>query len=160
MEYEMRWKKRQMSGEQTNGLMARARYGILCTVDADGCPYGLPISYAYDAPTRRVFMHCSAAGGHNLDNVVARPKASFTVVEDAELLPEQFSTQYCSAIATGTVRIAEGLEKREGIEAILRKLAPDNIEAGMAYIDRAFDRLAVIVLDVDRMTGKRRPKSA
>lgn len=157
MQYKMRRAERELDRAQTLEVLEKCPFGVLSTVDEDGTPYGIPISYALDRASMRVYMHCAAAQGHNLANVGARPRACFTVMGGTKILPEQFSTAYSSVIATGNVRVAGEEEKRRGIELILRKLAPGFVPQGMAYIDEAFDRFEVLALDIEEVRGKRRP---
>ena len=147
-----------MDETDTRALLEAAKHGVLSTVDEDGMPYGVPISYAYDAQNNRVFMHCSAAEtGHNLSNIRQRPMACLTVVGPTQALPKQFSTRYSSVIARGRVRVASDPgERREGFEAILRHLAPENIEVGMRYIEKASPRAAVLVFEIEELAGKHR----
>lgn len=157
MEHRMRRADRAMGEDEALALLERADYGVLATVDEDGTPYGVPIGCAFDAGSGCVFMHCSSAGGHKLENVASRPRASLTVVSDTELLPKQFTTRYSSAIARGDVRVArDAKEKRRGLELLLAHHAPQNVDAGMRYIDAAFDRVEVLVLEVESLSGKHR----
>ena len=151
----MRRLDRQLTDEETVSLFQEAEYGVLSVIDENGRPYGVPMSFALCG--RAIYFHCSAAGGKKVTSIRHCPSASFTVVGHTRLLPQQFATLYMSGIADGTVAVVqdEG-EKRKGIEAILRKYAPDFMEKGLAYIDRAIDKIDVLKLDIEAMTGKGR----
>ena len=45
-------------------------------------------------------------------------------------------------------------EKKKGIKAIADKLSPDYPKEGMEYIESAFDKMVVLRMDIERMTGK------
>ena len=70
-------------------------------------------------------------------------------------MPEKFNTQYRSVIVFGTVQVVEDQkEKRKGITAILKKLSPDHLKAGEDYINSAFEKLHVLRLDIEKISGK------
>lgn len=151
----MRRSERQMDLPWTQALLARAEYGILATAGAEGQPYGVPISYAFDG-TDSIYIHC-APEGHKLDNLRANPQACFTVVGRTQLLPAQFSTIYESAIAFGVVSELEGDEKRRALRLIAAKYNPGQDAGNDAYIEANFARVAVLHFHINHLTGKQRP---
>ena len=155
----MRRADRKLSAEETEEILAKGEYGVLSTVCEDGTPYGIPISYAYSASGRAVYMHCSADGGQKSDNLRLNGKACLTVVLDTELMPEKFATKYWSAMVFGTVEIIEdNEEKREGIEAVLRKYSPTFEEKGLRYIENSIDKIHILKLRVETAEGKARKR--
>ncbi len=153
----MRRTDRKLSVGETEEILAEGEYGVLSTVCEDGTPYGIPISYAYNADDHVIYMHCSSDGGQKIDNLRFNGKACLTVVLDTEPMPEKFATKYWSAMVFGTVQIIEDKdEKREGIETILRKYAPMFEEKGLKYIENAIDRLHVLKFRVEMAAGKAR----
>lgn len=156
---EMRRKDRLLPYDETVEILRKGEYGVLATVCEDGMPYSIPISYAYDEDGNVIYMHCSNEGGQKIDNIRNSGKACLTVVLNTELMPDKFATKYWSANALGVVRIVDDAgEKRRGIEAILRKYAAAFEEKGMAYIDGAIDRIYVLALEVEQLSGKARKK--
>ena len=105
--YKMRRKDRQLEDADTIDVLKRNQYGILSTVDKDGMPYGVPLTYIYDGGN--IYFH-SAVEGHKLNNISFNKKVSFCVVGPTKILPEQFSTRYESAIAFGEVHELIGEE--------------------------------------------------
>ncbi len=155
MNEKMRRAEKQLTEEETLKLFQEAEYGVLSLLDENNRPYGLPLSFALCDGA--LYFHCSAAGGKKIASIEHCQNASFTVVDHTQLLPQQFSTLYMSAIAYGSVEILrDGAEKRKGIEAIVRKYSPDYLEQGLAYIDRAIDKIFVLRFEIQRMTGKGR----
>jgi nitroimidazol reductase NimA-like FMN-containing flavoprotein (pyridoxamine 5'-phosphate oxidase superfamily) len=153
MEFSMRRADRALGEDEALRLVAESSHAVLSTVDADGEPYGVPISFALEG--RSVYLHGAAAAGHRLANVGGSCRACLTVVSADEVVPAQFTTHYSSAIAFGMLRPArDDAEKREGLRALVRKYAPDHMEAGERYIDAAIDQTSVLVMEVDRVTGK------
>ena len=73
-----------------------------------------------------------------------------------QVVPEEYTSYYRSVIAFGTVRILEDDDEiRRAIEALSVKYAPEDSPAGRdRVIDRAWDRLCILELTVDHMSGK------
>lgn len=154
---EMRRKDRKLSEEETVQLLKECEYGVLSTMSEDGTPYGLPISFAYKDGV--IYMHGARAEGHKIVNIKDCARASFTVVDHTEVLPQSFATKYMSAIAFGNVSIVENeVEMRKGMEAILHKYSSDFLESGMKYIDKAIDKIYVLKFEIDELSGKGRKK--
>lgn len=154
---EMRRKDRQLSDAKARDILQNGRYGVLSTVDADGQPYGVPISYAYDEAAGVIYLHC-AREGHKLTNIRSNNRVSFCVVNDASVhtLPAIFSTEYQSTIVTGTIKELEGDPKSAGLFTIIEKYAPDYLEEGREYIKKLFPATILLCLTIDRITGKGR----
>lgn len=153
----MRRSDRQLTEQNAYDILEKCEYGILSTVSNTGTPYGIPISYAYKNGV--IYMHCAAAEGLKISNLRSNPNASFTVVGNTKLLPDKFGTLYKSVICFGKVRIIEdNEEKREGIEAILKKYSSDFIENGMKYIDSSIDRVFILKFMIAEISGKGRSK--
>lgn len=153
MNNKMRRADRQLTDEETIRLFRETEYGVLSIIDENNMPYGVPMSFALRE--KNIYFHCSAAGGKKISGIEHCRNASFTVVAHTQLLPQQFATLYMSAIAYGTIDIVQDeAERRKGIEAILCKYSPDHIENGMKYIDHAIDKVYVLKLEIEKITGK------
>ena len=152
---DMRRKDRQLSEEETREVLQQGEYGVLSTVCTDGTPYGVPLNFALE--DGRIYLHCANAEGQKIVNLQHCPDACFTIVSSTKLLPEKFSTLYRSAIVCGRVSTVEDdEEKRQGLEALLRKYSPEFIESGLKYIEAAFKAVRVLRLDVASISGKGR----
>jgi len=154
MQRELRRKDRALESAQTRELLESGEYGVLATCGAHGQPYGVPVNYAVmdDA----IYIH-SAVAGHKLENIRANPRVSFSVVGRTELLPEEFGTRYESVVATGHAQIVQDpVLRRAALRALVAKYAAEHVKAGEAYIDALFDKVSVIRVSLDRITGKAR----
>ena len=154
---EMRRKDRRLSHEESQGILERGEYGILATVDGEGQPYGLPLSYLWDQG--RIYMHC-AAEGQKLDNLRANPKASLTVVGPTEPVYDKgFSTYYESAIVCGPVSVVEEAdEKYRALYELARKYLPDHLDQADGNIQKFMKRTVVLRLDPELISGKAKKK--
>lgn len=151
---EMRRQDRAMVEEDAKTLLEAAQVGILSTVSKDNTPYGVPMNFVYT--NEGIYLHC-ALEGQRLDNIVNNDSICFTVVDSVELMPAAFATKYKSAIVFGKIIVVEDIEeKRKGLTAIVTKYSPDFYEAGLRYIDNAFEKIKVLKIEVSKMTGKAR----
>jgi len=152
MRREMRRKERQLTPEETEAILRAGKYGVLSTVCADGYPYGLPISYVYEAG--KLYFHHTNGDSTLKDNIVGETKACFTVVGATELLPAKFSTKYESVIAFG--KLKESSDKVGVLMRIVQGLCPEYVEQGKKYAEAAADRVSVYEFTIEQVTGKAR----
>ncbi|MEG0828994.1 MAG: pyridoxamine 5'-phosphate oxidase family protein [Anaerovoracaceae bacterium] len=149
---EMRRKDKALSLEETKALLERGEYGFLATISEDDTPYTMPISFVYN--DNAIYIHC-AQEGHRLENIQKNNNVCFNVVDSVKLMPAKFNTQYKSAIVFGKIKVVDDLaEKRDGIISIVKKYSPDYQAAGMDYIEKSFDALKILKIDISHMTGK------
>ena len=83
-------------------------------------------------------------------------KASFCVVDQDQIVPEEYTTYFRSVIAFGTVRILEDdNEKREAVRMLTVKYAPDDSEENREQaIEREWKPLCMLEMKIEHMTGK------
>jgi nitroimidazol reductase NimA-like FMN-containing flavoprotein (pyridoxamine 5'-phosphate oxidase superfamily) len=150
---EMRRKKQLLSSEETSAVLYGGISGVLALAGDDDYPYAVPISYVYDGC--KLFFHC-AKSGHKLDALQRCQKASFCVIAQNDIVPEEYTVYYRSVIVFGKIRVLEKEpEKREAMEKLAVKYAPHDHPAGRrAAIDREWASLCVLEMSIDHMTGK------
>ena len=152
--YEMRNLERQMGKEKSLVLLQNGLYGILSTVDNNGQPYGVPLNYVLIE--NYIYFH-SALEGHKLENIKFNNRVSFTVVDQAEIIPGKFSIAYESAIIFGIISmVQEVTEKDLALTKIVEKYSPGLIEEGRIYIENAINKCAVLKIEIQSMSGKHR----
>lgn len=176
MEREMRRKDREMGEEFALGIIDKAVYGNLTTVDEDKVPYTIPISPVRDG--KSVYMH-SAKEGRKIDNVKSSPFATMTFVGETKvpapiteedynkameegkgarfLLSKKFTTEFESAVAEGKISIVEDEdEKVKALRLLSEKYTPGN----MPYFDEAvkasFGVVEILRFDIENIKGKRK----
>ena len=113
----------------------------------------MPLSYHYEAGG--IIFHC-ARQGHKLDAIRRCPRASFCVIDQDHIVPEEYTTYFRSVIAFGTLRILEeDGEKRAAIEKLAVKYAPaDSRENRERAIDRDWAPLCMLEMTVEHLSGK------
>ena len=147
----MRRKAQQMSQAECEEILCAATSGTLAVLGDEGYPYAVPLSYVYTPG--KLFFHCAKAG-HKLDAIAGNDKASFCVIAQDQILPEKFTTAYKSVIVFGRTRILEGEEKLTAIRTLADKYSPNMEEAREEEIKGALDRMCLVELAVEHMTGK------
>lgn len=150
---EMRRKKQQLPQEICADILYQGASGVLALYGDGGYPYAVPISYVYDG--EKVYFHC-AKYGHKLDAIKREPKASFCVIDQDQIIPEEYTTYFRSVIVFGTMRIInDEAQKRSAIEKLAVKYAPeDRADRRRQAIDREWTPLCMLEMTVDHITGK------
>ena len=150
---EMRRKRQQLDDRASLGILERGSHGVLAVLGDGGYPYAVPLSYAFGGG--KLYFH-SALAGHKIDAIRACGKASFCVVERDDVVPEEFTTRYASAIAFGRVRELSGAaEKRAAIRLLCAKYCPGVPEAAAAAaIERDWAGLNILEFTIESLTGK------
>jgi uncharacterized protein len=153
MERKIRRTDRVLSESEAKGILEKGEFGILSTASLDGQPYGVPISYSYTGNV--IYFHC-AIDGHKLENLGKNNRVSFCVVGRTEVLPDQFSTKYESAIVFGKAFELTDDEKHKGLLEIVKKYSPGFIKEGLQYIENAANKARVYKIVIEAITGKSR----
>lgn len=150
---EMRRKRQALSMEEIAAVLNRGTAGVLALSGDDGYPYAVPISYVFDGD--KIYFHCARAG-HKLDAIRRNAKASFCVVDQDQIVPEEYTTYFRSVIVFGAIRVMEDeVGKRSAIEKLAVKYAPADTEDGRRNaIERDWAPLCMLEMSIDHMTGK------
>jgi uncharacterized protein len=153
MERKIRRADRAIPESAAKEILQKGEYGILSTVDVDGQPYGVPVSYSYTEDV--IYFHC-AVEGHKVENLSSNNKVSFCVVGKTEVLPAQFATKYESAIVFGEAFELKDDEKYKGLLELLKKYSSGSMEKGLRYIESDGSKTRVYKINVESITGKSR----
>lgn len=148
----MRRKKQLLSKEETIEILNSNTAGVLGLIGDDDYPYTVPVSYAYK--DNKIFIH-SAIKGHKIDSLIKNDKVSFTVIDKDEVIQETFTSHFRSVIIFGRTRIiTKDSEKQSALESLVEKYSPDYIKEGKEEIEKDWDRLALIEIKIEHITGK------
>lgn len=150
---EMRRKKQKLSKEECDRILYNGTSGVLALHGDDGYPYAVPVSYVYDG--EKLLFH-SAKNGHKIDAIIKNAAASFCVIDQDQIVQEEYTTYFRSIIAFGKIRILEDdAEKRSAIEKLAVKYAPDDTaENRNNAIDREWKLLCMMEMEIEHLTGK------
>ena len=150
---EMRRFKQALTPQECAAVLERSTAGVLALIGDGGCPYAVPLSYVWLDGS--VYFHFALAG-HKLDAVRRCEKASFCVIVQDQIVPEEYTTHFRSVIAFGRVReLTDEAERRTAALALARKYHPgDSEEHRQSYLDRSWASLCLLELRVEHLTGK------
>lgn len=150
---DMRRIRQQLSPEETAKIMQGATSGVLALSGDDGYPYAVPMSYLYDGD--KLYFHCAKAG-HKIDSIARCDKASFCVIAEDNVMPEKYTTCFCSAIAFGKIHIlTDEAEIRSAVEKLAIRYAPnDTPEHRSEFIESDLPRVCVLKMEIEHITGK------
>lgn len=149
---EMRRNKQLLSQEETINILINRTSGVLAVTGDDGYPYTVPLSYVYK--DNKLFFHC-AKEGYKIDGIRQNDKVSFCVIDKDEIIPEKFTTHFSSVILFGRARIlVENNERQKALEFLNAKYSPDFVAAGLKEIEKDWDRVCVVEINIEHMTGK------
>ena len=149
----MRRSDREISIQEANEILNNAEYGVLSTVGNDGQPYGVPLSYVFK--NEGIYFHC-ALSGHKLENIQHNSKVCFCSIGKTKVLPEQFATEYESAVVFGVASEVSGIERHNALLWLLEKYSPDFFAEGKQYIDQQDKATKVFKIEILHISGKAR----
>ena len=149
---EMRRKNCVISRDAAEKILREGDFGVLALSGDDGYGYAVPINYAVDG--NKIYFH-SANVGHKIDAIARNEKVSFCVVDRHEVVAEEFTTYFTSAIAFGRIKVVEDRdEKIHGLELLADKFcasaSPERRKREIARVDA----LTVLVVEIEHLTGK------
>lgn len=145
-------KKQAMSAERATEVLENCTSGVLALVGDDGYAYGVPMSFRLK--DGKLYFH-SAVKGHKIDAISKHDRVSFTVIETDYVVPSEFTTYYRSAIAFGRIRLVDGIEeKRHALDLLAEKYSPGYAKESISEIEGSIDRVQVLALDIEHLTGK------
>ena len=149
----MRRGKQELSQAEVDQILEEGTSGVLAVAGEGGYPYAVPLSYVY--AEGKLYFHCAQAG-HKLDALRREPKASFCVIGQDQVVPEEYTSYFRSVIAFGKVRILEeDGEKRRAIERLAAKYAPgDSQDQRARAIEREWKPLCMLEMELEHVTGK------
>lgn len=149
---EMRRKNQNLSLEESIRVLNNGTSGILAVCGDNGYPYAVPLSYVYN--NNKILFHC-ANSGHKLDAIANNDKVSFCVIDKDQIIPERYTSYFRSVIVFGKARILkDDVEKRKAIEILAAKYSPDHEQGRLQEIDKSFNRVSIIELEIEHISGK------
>ena len=154
--YHMRRKEKEITDVvEMREVVASTRYAAVALC-RDGEPYVVTMNHGWDAENDALYFHC-AHKGLKIDFIAANGRACATVVEDHGYKHGECDHAYRSVVMYGRIEVVEDLdEKKHGLEVLLehQEKEPDPIRKRTLPDDAAYDRVGVLKMQVEEMTGK------
>ena len=150
---EMRRRKQMLTEDDVIDILKKGKSGVLALLGDDDYPYAVPISYVYC--NSKLYFH-GAKNGHKIDAINKCEKASFCVIDQDEVIPNDYTTYFRSVIAFGKIRIIEDEnEMRNAIMILAEKYNPTgNVQTHNDAINKDWKPLCMIEFDIEHLTGK------
>lgn len=149
---EMRRIKQLLSNEETIEILNACTSGVLGVVGDDDYPYTVPVSYTYN--DGKLFIH-SAKQGHKIDGINKNDKVTFCVIDRDDVIQKTFTTHFRSVSIFGRARIlTDDAERLHALRSLVKKYSPDFIGEGEEEIKKTWDRVCLIEIKIEHMTGK------
>ena len=153
----MRRKDREMSKEFALALADKCAYAVMATVSPDGSPYCVPLSFAREGEW--LYFHC-AKEGHKIDNLKHRNKVCVSCVGDMNILSEEYSVIYESAVIFGTAHeVTDRDEMVRALATICQRYVSENMKEFDDKVKSDIGRTGVWKIHIDEISGKERPKT-
>lgn len=153
----MRRKDRELSRTDALRVIRACPHAVISTADADGVPYGVPVTPVLEGEDR-LYFHSTRAVSRRSDNMLDNPAVSLCFMTDVRVDAEAFSVDYASVVASGRAALViDEAERRHALELICARHAPEvPLERRDAQIGGGLKAVAVWRVDIERISGKSR----
>lgn len=154
----MRRAERATSHAEALAVLDAAPFAIFATVDEDGAPYSVPLSFARRGDT--LYVHATNAESLKAACFRRDARTCATAVADVQAFFEDgdFSTSYRSAIAFGRIReVTDEREFKHALVDLCMKYVPANKHDIGHAMQAEGPNTSVWALDIDELTGKANP---
>ncbi|SDZ89503.1 hypothetical protein SAMN02745687_00966 [Lachnospiraceae bacterium NK3A20] len=149
----MRRFKQELSKEECISVLQTAPRGIMAFHGENGYPYAIPLDQYYDERDGKLYFH-GAKQGLKLDLMAQDNKVCFTVMDEGFVKENEWALNIRSVVCLGRLEAVTDHEKAlEQCRMLARKFYPTE-ESIEEEIRKAGDRVNVLVMTIDRMTGK------
>jgi len=157
---QQRRKENAMTDEWTRAFLSRAPIGHVAT-RWDDQPFITPTNFWYDVDRHVIYFHSNIVGRIRA-NAERHDRVCFEASEFGRFLPSnvalEFSVQYESVIAFGSIRVVDDAdEQRHALYGMLKKYFPD-MTPGQEFrpiTDQELKRTSVYAIAIESWSGKR-----
>ena len=153
----VRREARALTEEEALEIIRDAEYGVLATVNSAGQPSTTALSHVlFDDGC--LYFH-TGSEGEKLDNIRENPQVSFFVTGLSDVVYEQFTVAFSSAVVHGRMELIEDDGART---EILQKIAARFSDGSVPqkpiddFIQTSLPHVVVLKLTPEHITGKAR----
>jgi nitroimidazol reductase NimA-like FMN-containing flavoprotein (pyridoxamine 5'-phosphate oxidase superfamily) len=155
-EYHMFKKEKEITDRSVLfGVLKKGKYAVV-SLCRNNLPYIVTMNYGYDEDRKALYFH-SALQGLKLDFLSQNSRVCATVIEDHGYKKDECSHAYRTVVFWGEMSVVEELsEKKHGIEVLFHHLEdnPDPIRARNFKSDLDYNKVNILRLDIEEITGK------
>ena len=148
---EMRRSRQALTAAECGEVLRRGTSGVLAVNGDGGYPYAVPLSYVY--LDSKLYFHC-AGTGHKLESILKDGKVSFCVIDQDQVVGEEYTTYFRSVVVFGRARVLEGAEKLRPLVELCEKYYPGHLEQTRQKAEGALNNVCIVEIAVEHMTGK------
>lgn len=151
-EVHMRRKEKEITSEEELTQIIKNENVLRLGLSVDDKPYIVPLNYGYH--NKIFYIHC-AKEGKKLDMINQNSNVCFEIDTNHKLVVGdiacKYTMHYQSIIGFGNATIlTQADEVIEGLDIIMKQFSDDKF----TYSDSVLNRVAIIKITVDEMTGK------
>lgn len=149
----MRRFNQQISDEECIEVLKKAPRGVISFIGENGYPYAIPINQFYDETDNKLYFH-GAMQGLKLDLLKINNKVCFTVMDEGFIKEGEWALNIKSVVCLGNMEILTDHEKiLDQCRRLARKFYPTE-QSIEDEVKKAGSRVNMLVMSIDRMTGK------
>lgn len=135
-------------------ILKGGKYAII-SLARDNEAYIITLSYGYDQEKHALYFHC-AKEGQKIDFIKFNSSVCGTIIEDNGY-KEECSQAFRSLVFRGKIAIVDNLqEKKYAFDVLLNHLEKNKNKMKDKHFnnDGAYDKPAILRLDIEEITGK------
>lgn len=148
----MRRKDREMPESFAFDVANRCDFATLSMIDPDTAPYGVPLQIFVNE--NKIYFHC-ATKGFKLDCLRENPQVCITCVSHLEIISEEFTTKYQSAILRGKASEIQSFQEKTAIlHKIAQRYTPNHAHLAGKEIETYLNATSIWEIEISSATGK------
>lgn len=146
----LRRHKQSLDDATNRRILREGSHGVLACLGDDDYPYAVPLSYV--ALEDVIYFH-SAKVGHKVDALIKQPKVSFCVIDQDDIVSQEFTSYFRSVIAFGQARIVSDAERERALRALMDKYSADAPPEAKERELHSSDPI-IVAIDIEHLSGK------
>ena len=147
-------RKQALTKEKCVEILQQEKRGVLSLIGDEGWPYGVPHNHWYDPESGKIYFH-SGATGHKIDAMRKDARASFCVMQQAELSEDGWSYYFNSVVVFGRLEIVADHEEALEISRKLSYCFTDDRDYIEFEVEKSGFRVLCFALSPEHISGKR-----
>lgn len=155
--FPLRRAERAMDRDDALAVLDAAEFVVVSTVDDDGAPYGVPLSFVRTGDA--LYFHAANEGGHKAADFRHDDRVCATAVTGVGAFFEDgdFTTSFRSVMAFGRIReVTDAREFKHALVDLCMKYVPEAKHGIGKAMELEGPHTAVWAIDIHELSGKAR----